>query len=181
MAIAIANRYARALADVIGSAGNYRTVLQELSDFTAAYRQSADLREVLQTPVLPVGEKIKVLDALLARLGASRVTSNFLRVLMAHYRMGLLEQVEEAFRRISNDRLGIARVKIFAASDLTDAERGNLSTRFERLTQKRAELEFRLDPTLIGGIVAQIGSTVYDGSVRGHLERLRQQLVADVR
>lgn len=177
MAIAVANRYARALADVIGPTGNYRQTLRELEDFAAAYRGSADLREVLETPAISLPEKTKVLGTILTRLGATPVTRNFLRVLLANYRIDLLEEVQEAFRKISNDRLGIAQVKVFSASGLTDQEQEALRARFARLTQKQVELEFHLDPALVGGVVAQIGSTVYDGSVRGHLERLRQRLV----
>jgi F-type H+-transporting ATPase subunit delta len=177
MSIAVANRYARALADVCGKEGNYRPVLRELEDFAATSRASADLREVFDTPAVPLPEKVKVLEAIASRLGASQITRNFLRVLLTHYRMGMLDEVREAFQRISNDRLGVVLVKVLSASALADAERRALRARFARLTQKRVELEFRLDPALLGGVVAQIGSTVYDGSVRGHLERLRQQLV----
>lgn len=177
MAIAIANRYAHALADVVANTGNYQLVLREIQDFAAAYGSSVDLREVLETPALPLPEKMRVIEAVLARLSVSTITRNFLRVLLAHYRMGSLSEVVEAFRRISNERLGIARVNIFSAADLAEADREALRSRFRGLTRKQVELEFHLDPALLGGIRAQIGSTVYDGSVRGHLERLREQLL----
>jgi F-type H+-transporting ATPase subunit delta len=91
--------------------------------------------------------------------------------------MALLEEVIQAFRKITNDRLGIVQVKVSSAAGLSEAERELLRARFEELTRKQAELEFHLDGQLIGGLVAQIGSTVYDGSVRGHLERMREQLM----
>ncbi len=178
MSIAVAIRYARALADVVGRTGDYRPAVQELQDFAAVYRESADLREVFETPAIPLPEKTKVLNAILEKLGTSATTRNFLRVLEANYRMTLLGEVIETFRRIVNDRLGIAQVKIFTASDLSEDERESLRARFVELTRKQVELEFHRQPELIGGILAQIGSTMYDGTVRGHLDRLRLRLTA---
>jgi F-type H+-transporting ATPase subunit delta len=176
MPTVVANRYARALADVIASTGNYRQVLSELEDFGAAYRQSVELREVCDTPAVGMAQKLSVLDAIAGKMGSSHVTLNFLRVLMSHYRMPLLEEIIPAFRNVAYARLGIVRVKISSASDLSNEERQLLQARFNQLTQKQSELEYHLDGGLIGGLVAQIESTVYDGSIRGHLDRLRDQL-----
>jgi F-type H+-transporting ATPase subunit delta len=178
MPTVVANRYARALADVVAGTGEYRRVLQELEDFRAAYGESAELREVCETPAVPLIAKMKVLEGIVARLEAAPVTLNFLRVLLAHYRMPLLEEVIAAFRKIAYDRLGIAQVKIASAADLSEAELEQLRARFRELTHKQAELEFRVERQLIGGIVAQVGSTVYDGSVRGQLGRIRERLTA---
>jgi len=177
MAIAVANRYARALADVIQSQqGDYRQVLGELEDFARAYRQSLELREVFDTPALPLEEKLKVLEAIATRLTISPVTLNFLRVLATHYRMAMLPEMCRAFHRISNERLGVVEVRITSAGELMEAEQQALRARFAELTGKAVEFDFHLDQALVGGLVAQIGSTVYDGSVRGQLERIRQQL-----
>jgi F-type H+-transporting ATPase subunit delta len=178
MPTVIANRYARALADVVGPAGNYRQVLGELEDFGAAYRQSVEFREVCETPAVGMEQKLKVLEALAGKMGSSHLTLNFLRVLMSNYRMRLLEEIIQAFRNVAYARLGIVRVKVSSASDLSPAERQALQARFNELTRKQSELEFHLDGNLIGGLVAQIGSTVFDGSIRGHLDRLRGELLA---
>ena len=178
MASVVANRYARALADVVARSGEYRKALEELEEFAAVLRESAELREICETPAVPMTQKIKVLDTILTRLGVSNVTRDFLRVLLSHYRMSLLEEVIPAFRKISYDRLGVVRVKVFSAAELSEADRKTLGDRFGELTKKQAEMEFLLDGNLIGGIVAQIGSTVYDGSIRGRLERFREELMA---
>jgi len=107
----------------------------------------------------------------------SQVTTNFLRVLLDHYRIAMLDEVIEAYRRTAYDRLGIAEVKIASAADLTAPEQEAIRARFAELTHKQVEIEFHLEPALLGGIIAQIRSTVYDGSVRGQLDRLRQQLM----
>jgi F-type H+-transporting ATPase subunit delta len=178
MPLMIANRYARALADVVAHTGEYRRVVNELEAFQAIYRESADLQEIFETPAVPLPQKVKVLETILGKLGVDPVTLNFLRVVLAHYRMALLEEVLQAFRKISNDRLGIVQVKVSSAADLSGAERDVLQARFGELTRQQVELEFHLERELLGGLVAQIGSTVYDGSIRGHLQRIRGQLMA---
>ena len=178
MPMVVANRYARALADVVAASGDYRKVLEELQDFERAYRESPELKEVFASPAVALPQKMKVLEAIGARLGDSPLTLIFLRVLLANYRMPLLEEVVQAFRRIANDRMGVVQVIISSASDLSEAEREALASRFRELTRKQVELEFRIDSELLGGILAQIGSTVYDGSVRGNLARIREQLTA---
>ena len=176
MPMIVANRYARALADVVASTRNYRQVLAELETFGAAYRESGELREVCETPSVSMAQKLSLLEAIAGRMGSSRVTLNFLRVLMSHYRLPLLGEILQAFRNITYARLGIAQVRISSASDLSEDERGLLQQRFNELTEKQSELEFHLDGDLIGGLVAQIGSTVYDGSIRGQLDRIRERL-----
>lgn len=178
MAMAVANRYARALSEVVAPAGNYREVLADLENFLAAYRESADLRDVLETPAISLAQKVKVLQAILARTGAAEVSANFLRVLVANYRIGILGGICTAFLKIANERLGVVQVRVSSATNLSDAEQQALRTRFEEVTRKKVEMEFRMDGQLLGGILAQIESTVYDGSVRGHLEQIRERLMA---
>ena len=174
----IANRYARALADVLAASGGYRKVLAELEDFERAYRESPELREVFASPAVPLPDKMKVLEAIGQRLGESPVTLNFLRVLLANYRMPLLEEATQAFRKVANDREGVVQVTITSASELSTTERESVVARFRQLTGKQVELDFRIETGLLGGMMAQIGSTVYDGSVRGSLARIREQLMA---
>ena len=178
MPMAVANRYASALADVVGPGGDYRKVLQELQDFAAAYRESLELRQVFESPAATSAQKVRVLEAIEARLAGSPLTMIFLRVLLVNYRMPLIEEVVQAFHSIANDRMGVVQVIISSASHLAEAERESVASRFRELTGKQVELEFRIDSELLGGIRAQIGNTVYDGSVRGNLARIREQLTA---
>ncbi len=178
MSLAIANRYARALADVVAATGNYGRILQELEDFRGVYEESRELRELCTTPAIPLPEKLKVMATIVARLNLSPVTGNFLRVLLTNYRMPLLQEVVGAFRKVAYDRMGIVEVKVYAAAELSDADRERLRGRFRDMTRKDVELEFHVERELVAGIRAQIGSPVYDGSVRGRLERIREGLLA---
>jgi len=177
MAMAVANRYARALADILGPQGDYRHILSELEDFVGTYRQSAELRNVFESPAVPLADRTKVLAAVLERMGITAVTVKFLRVVLRNYRMSLIDQIGQAFRKIAYERLGVTEVRIESADTLSEAEREALRERFAEITGHQAELEFHLNPELLGGVLAQIRSTVYDGSVRGGLERIRQQLM----
>lgn len=178
MAMAVANRYARALADVLGPQGDYRRVLRELDEFAATYRASDDLRTLFESPAVSLVEKTRVLAAVLERAQAGSYTVNFLRVLLANHRANLIDQVRQAFRRLAYQRLGMVEVRIESAAHLSEAEQQTLRARFADVTGRQVELDFHLNPELLGGILARIQSTVYDGSVRGSLERLRQQLMA---
>ena len=178
MSMAIASRYARALAGVLGPQGDFAAMSNELEDFAGLWRESGDLRRVLVSPTIPVEQKRGVLDAILERLGTSTTAGNFLRVLLVNYRMPLLEEVLQAFRKVANERLGIVEVEILFAQDLAPEERDALRGKFAELTGKKVEMEFRREERLIGGVQARVGSMVYDGSARGYLERLRGQLTS---
>lgn len=178
MAFRVANRYARALADVVGETADYRRALEDLAAFGTVYSESADLRQLFEAPGVAAVDKLRVLDQVLYRLGASLAISNLLRVLVKNHRMMYFEEITRAFRKVANQRLGIVEVKIVTAAELALPEREALKSRFEELTGKQVEIEFHLDPDLVGGVRAQVGSTVYDGSVRGALDRFREQLVA---
>ncbi|HET7100176.1 MAG TPA: ATP synthase F1 subunit delta [Terriglobia bacterium] len=178
MSMAIASRYARALAEVLGAQGDFGAMQQELEDFAGVWRESDDLRQVLTIPTIPVEQKRSVLDAIIQKLGLSVTAGNFLRVLLVNYRIPLLEEVLEAFQKAANERLGILEIQVSSAQDLTPEEQEALRGKFAELTGKRVEMKFHREEKLLGGIQARVGSTVYDGSAQGYLDRLRGQLAS---
>ncbi len=178
MSIAIANRYVRALADLVAGQGDYRRTLQELGDFVAVYKDSSELREVFSSPAITVEQKTNVLKAITGRLGTSFLTVNFLRVVLAHYRMGIIGEIWQVFRKTVSSRMGVADVKVTTAASIEPAQELALRASFSRITGRQVEFEYHLDPDLLGGAIVQIDSTVYDGSVRGELERIRRQLIS---
>lgn len=178
MSKAIANRYARSLADVVSRTGDYGAALRELADFAALYGASTELRDVVRTPAIAAADKFRILETILARMGTSKLVGNFLRVLLQNYRLALIADIVEAFKKVANERMGVVEVQISSAAELSEAERQTLLARFETITRKKVEVEFQIEKQLLGGVLAQIGSTIYDGSVRGHLQRLRERLMA---
>lgn len=176
---AFAARYARALADVaLEQHLNAADVQQQLGDFAAAWHESASLREVFLDPSFPVEQKVSILDKMNARLQMSKPVRNFIAVLIGHSRVHALDEVLEAFRHEMNSRLGISEVVVTTARSLDDQARRTLETQIGEMTKSRVSATFHEDPALIGGVIVRVGSTVYDGSVRGRLSRLKEELAA---
>ncbi|MGB6133324.1 MAG: ATP synthase F1 subunit delta [Acidobacteriaceae bacterium] len=174
-----ASRYARALADVILEAHlNPKDVQRQLADFAAAWHVSRELREFFLDPSFAVEQKVEFLDKLNAKLKMAQQTRNFLAVLIRNGRMAGFDEVDAEFGREINRRLGISEAKVVSARPLDETERRELEAGIARLTGGKVEAEYEVDRSLIGGVMVQAGSTVYDGSVRGRLDRLREELSA---
>ncbi len=152
---------------------------KELASFVELTRESADLRNMLASPAVPKEKKHAVINALAKRLGSSKAFRNFLCVLVDNRRTAMLGQIREAFEAQLLERLGVTQAQVTTARELSASERGDLSKALERLTGKRIEAEYKLDAGMIGGAVVRIGSTVYDGSVREQLNRLRASLAKE--
>jgi F-type H+-transporting ATPase subunit delta len=179
---AVAARYANALADVVtapASAITPQNAAAELRAFEAALESSQELREVLATPAVPIGRKKAVIGRIAEALGLSRLPRNFLYVLVDHRRIGSLTAIIQQFEDVVDSHLGFVRADVASAGPLSDAQRAALGAQLERLTGKKVRMRVEVDSALIGGAVARIGSTVYDGSVRGQLAALERRLTAE--
>jgi len=179
---AVATRYANALADVVtapGSSVRAEDILGELRSFEAALRESAALQNALVSPAVPPARKRAVVGKIADALKLSRIARNFLFVLIDRRRIAVLDSVLNSFEILLDERLGFARAEVSSARELTDAQRAALSAQLERMTGKRIRMRFAVDASLIGGVVARIGSTVYDGSVRGQLDSLGRRLATE--
>ena len=175
MLSAVATRYARALADVMAAADPAQTLAQ-LRGIEQIIQVSSDLRNALASPAVPPTKKRAVMARLIQPLGVSPQVRNFVFVVIDHRRVHEFASIIEAFEILADQRLGLVRADVTSARELTEAQRGALQTQLSRLSGKRARLQFATDPAVLGGVVARVGSTVYDGSVRGQFERLRVKL-----
>jgi len=176
---AVAAPYARALADVIsGEHIDAAQVESQLGDFSAAWHESQPLREVFLDPSFSIEEKVAILDKLNVRLQMGLQVRNFIAVLIRHDRLHLFDEVLEEFRHEMNRRTGVSEVEVTTARQLDDASRTALEGQIAGLTKGRVLATFHEDPSLMGGAIVRIGSTVYDGSIRGRLDRLEQELAA---
>jgi F-type H+-transporting ATPase subunit delta len=175
-----AARYARALADVVMDAKlNTAEVEQQLEDFAATFAGSKDLRELLLNPSISAQRRVAILDKINGRVGCGPKVRNFLAVLIRHERLGSLTEILEEYRLEMNRRLSISDAEIVTARPLEDHERASLEGQVSALAgNNRVNATFREDTSLIGGAIVRIGSTIYDGSVRGRLERLKERLVS---
>jgi F-type H+-transporting ATPase subunit delta len=174
----LADRYAAALADVALAENAADKIRAELADFLALMRSTPQLGTLLSSPAVPKAGKRAVAEALVKRLGASRTLRNFLCVVLDHRRTRLLPEIQEALDRQLDARLGITRAEVTSARELPKADQAKLQAVLARLTGLRVEAQYSLDPELIAGTVVRIGSTIYDGSVRTRIDKLRHQLAS---
>ena len=175
----VVNSYARAFADVVmGSRLDAARTLAEAQQVAALAEQSRDLREVWDNPSIPAEQKRAVLDAIVQRAGISRPVRNFVAVVIDKRRTRFLSEIVKQFAHDLNDRLGIAEADVTTARDLSAQERTALEADLARVTGKTIRAKYEQNPAILGGAIARVGSTVYDGSVKGQLERIRQRLVS---
>ncbi len=185
----VARRYARALADILFAArlpparqrAEVQGTKQQLTDFSGLLRQHAPLRNVLASPAVSHEQKLALLDRLRPLLDLSGLTRNFLAVLLDHRRLDILEQVLAEFDTEVYARLGIVPVEVTTASSLNDKQKRLLEERLEGLTGSQVEMRFRQNPEILAGLVARLGSTIYDASLRAQLRRLQRQLTTESR
>src|SRR5438105_3496385 len=167
--------YARALFDSAKEHGDLASVREELGDFVAAMRHVPELHDVLVNPQLDPRAKRAALEGLLA--GGDERVRNFLLLLAEKGRIGELGPIHEEFERLVAADEGVLDVELTTAYELSDEEADEILRQIEQTSGRRIEAERKVDPDLIGGIVLQVGSRRVDASVRGRLERLRQELM----
>ncbi len=173
---AIANRYARALADVSFKLGQHEAVERELEQFGQLLDGNRELSAFYEDPAIGTARKKAVTSQLLDRLGFCKTAGNFIHVLVERDRMGHFSQVLEAFRQGIRDRLGIVEVAVTTSTEIDQPLRDQLTRALEQLSGKRVQLRFRTDPQLLGGVITRVGDTIYDGSVRQQLQQMRERL-----
>ena len=172
-------QYANALADIVLAQDGAGATLQQLANFESAYAESQELRNFLASPAVDRTAKHGVIEKLTARLGASKIVRNFLFVVVDHQRTHVLPEITAAFRDVVRQRLGIAEAEISSAVELSTNQKAEFEFTLERLTGKRVEAKYLLEPALLGGAVVRIGDMIYDGSVRNRLNELRNRLAAE--
>ena len=176
---AFVSRYARAFADVVVSAKLDAAALDlQFNDFLATWAGSSELRTLFATPAVTIQQKIAILDKMNARLGMQKELRNLLAVMINNGRIGDVAEVIAAYRTELKERQGIRQAEIVTARKLGEKEKASLVAGVGQLAGSRIEANFKLDASILGGTVVRIGSTVYDGSVRGRLDRLREALIA---
>jgi F-type H+-transporting ATPase subunit delta len=171
-------RYACAFADVVTQEKLDTAALErQLNDFLATWNGSAELRELFSNPAVAALQKIAILDKMNAKLGLLKELRNLLAVLIKNDRIIEVSEVVAAYRTEMQERQGIRSVEIVTARALSEEDRKGLEAGVGKLASAKIQATFKLDASLLGGTVVRIGSTVYDGSVRGRLERLKEALV----
>ncbi|PYS70863.1 MAG: ATP synthase F1 subunit delta [Acidobacteria bacterium] len=173
----IARRYATALGEVVAEQGNERVVQQEIDGWASLIETNPQLREVFANPTVPYDQKQTVLEELIARTKVHETTASFLRVLLKNQRLAQLKYVAEKFGQVLDDRSGVVAAKVTTARPIPGEVKSSLKDALASAAGRSVRVSFTIDEAIIGGIVTQVGSTVFDGSVQGQLDRLAGDLV----
>jgi F-type H+-transporting ATPase subunit delta len=176
---AFVSRYATAFADVVTAAKlDTAAIDAQFTDFLATLKGSPELREFFENPAVAAKQKVDFLDKLNATLKLQKELRNLIAVLISNDRIGQVAEVAAAYRSLLQQQQGIRPAEIVTARELDGAERDALAAEIAKLAGSKIQASFTLDKSILGGTVVRIGSTVYDGSVRGRLERLKEALIA---
>jgi F-type H+-transporting ATPase subunit delta len=173
----VASTYARAFADVVldehldagRAVGGLRLI-------AGLFAEHLELRRVWENPAVPAEQKRKLLDAIVQREGIDKPVRNLVAVLIDHRRVQFVRPIVEQLEKELDARLGFAEAHISSARELGDAEKRGLETQIEKNTGKKVRARYALDASLLGGAVVRVGSTIYDGSVKGQLEKIKEAI-----
>ena len=173
-----APRYARAFAEVAEPAGlDAVAAEQQMRDFAETLAGSGELREFLDNPSIEMAAKLKVLDAIAARIGMFAQVRSFIAVILEHHRLTELGEIVTAYRDLADRHAGAVEARITSSRPLNDVDRAQLEAQIARLAGAQVHATYAQDANLLGGAIVEVGSTIYDGSVRGQLQQLKQRLV----
>jgi F-type H+-transporting ATPase subunit delta len=173
-----APRYARAFAEVAESAKlDTAAAQQQMHDFADTLTGSGELREFLENPSIEIAKKLKVVDAIAGRIGMFPQVRNFIAVILEHHRLPELGEILTEYREVVDAHAGAVEARITSSRPLNDEDRAQLEAQVAKLAGARVRASYAEDATLLGGAVVEIGSTIYDGSVRAQLQQLKQRLV----
>jgi F-type H+-transporting ATPase subunit delta len=177
---AVAERYAAALADVVMERKGAPDIQEGLAEFVDVFFGSADLRNALESPAVEREVKIKIIDELAEKMRLNEAVRNFICLVVDHHRTQMLREIVQLLSVELDRRQNIVKLAVTSARKLDERERTQLIEAFDSKDQKRkVRASFAEDRTLLGGVVVRVGSTVYDGSVREQLNRLRERLESE--
>ena len=148
-----------------------------MQDFADTLAGSAELRDVLGNPSIPMPQKVKVLDAMAPRMGLAKQVRNFLAVILEHQRLEDFNEIRAEYRELADEHAGAVEATITSARPLNRDARTELEEQVAKLAGAKVRATYLEDPGLLGGAIVQIGSTVYDGSIRAQLANLKNRLV----
>jgi len=177
---ASASRYAKALLDVMIAEGDPAAAEQELAAFGRLFETHDELRRVMTNPAVPVQAKRAAMDQIVARTQPSRPLGKLLLLMAERDRLDLLPELVAAYRERLMDHQHVARAEVVTARPLAPDQARALEEKLARATGRRIVMTTRVDPAILGGLVARVGSTVYDGSIATHLARMKERLTQSV-
>ena len=173
----IARRYAKALVNLAENEKDLDNTGKHLNSITEVYKNNSELRQVLSDTKVSSGIKLEILKDVLIKIKVSRLVDTFSRYLLAKRRIDFLPDIERAFNLLLQEKLGRIEAKVTTASELPKDTEKKLVDAISSFSGKKIEVNVTIDPSIIGGIVTRIGSTVIDGSIQTYLNQIRQSII----
>jgi len=175
----IGRRYAKALLSIGVATQSFDALGRELDRAAETISRSPELKNALENPIFPASKRRLVLEDVARRLALSMPVRNLLLLLLDKGRIAALPDIARAHRELVDEQAGRARAVVTSATPIDPAIEGRLKNALEKQTGRTVLLDKRVDPSLIGGVVAQVGDLVFDGSIKTQLEQLRQELLEE--
>ena len=173
---AILGRYARSLTEIVFEENVEQEVTENLNAYSEIFRAVPDLLEVFHTPAIPRESKEKLLNELMTKYPVHTITSNFLRILLQHNRMGFFHQILDLYLKLVNEHKGIVSARVTTATELSQEEIKSMGERLSAMTGKSVNIDPQTDESILGGVIVQLGSTIFDGSIKAQLAEMKRRL-----
>ena len=173
----VADRYARAIFELGVETGQLAPITEQVRRFAEVYAGSAELRAVLDNPIVEVEKRDAVLADVSARLGLMGNALNLIKLLASRKKLRVVPEIARRLDRFTDEQAGVVRASVTSAKAMPDSFYQQLTAELEAATSRKIVLERREDPSLIAGFVTRIGDNTIDGSVRGRLNEIQRQLV----
>jgi F-type H+-transporting ATPase subunit delta len=172
----LARRYAKAVFEIGSKQGGLDKIGADLRSLAKAFKESKELETTLASPAIRRGDRKKVLDAVLQRIGATPTTTHLLYLLLEGERMASVPAIARELDAMIEAKAGRIAAEVVSAKPLDPAQLSQITASLEKLSGKKVSVTHRENAELLGGVVAKLGDTVYDGSLRTQLRTLRDEL-----
>ena len=172
----LSRRYAKAIFDIGSQQGDLTKLGQDIRSLAKAMNESKELQTVLTNPAIRRGDRKRVVDGLLQSIGVQTASRNMVYLLLEGERMGSIPSISRALDEMIEAKAGRVTAEVISAKPLDPSQLSQINAALEKLSGKKVSVTTRQDPELLGGVVAKVGDTVYDGSLRTQLRTLRDEL-----
>ncbi len=174
--IILANRYAKALFSVAAETDAFDDYSKAMNDFAETFNGSPEVRDGLSNPVYPMEVRVKVMDYLVETMKLDGVIKNFLNLVVQKNRAAVLPDIAEAFQALVDEKRNICQGTVVSAMEMGAELKDKVQATLEKITGKKVILSSKVDPSIIGGIVAKVGDLVLDGSLSSQLLGLKESI-----
>jgi len=172
----LANRYAKALFSVAKEDDSFDAISKALNEVSELFDQVPEVKDGLTNPLYPVEVRAKVMDHIISNLDTNAVMKNFLNLVIIKKRADVLPEIAHAFQSLVDGHRNICQGSVVSAMELSDELKQKVQATLEKITGKKVVLSAEVDPAVIGGIIAQVGDLVLDGSIRTQLMGLKESI-----